>query len=171
MATTIDEIALLARNMVTAQQDVDAAEEELKKRKELLRRISEETIPYKMEELGLEKLVLATGEVLSVKPEVYCTIPKEGDERRRALQYLIDRNAGDLIKTLVTVEFGKGELKKALRLKRAIEKVGYECSIDQGVHPQTLKAYVREVLEAATPDFNLAIFNGKAVMVAKLKHK
>lgn len=169
MATTIDDVALLARGMVDAQNEVEQAEAVLKEKEERLRLLREETIPCVMEELGLTSIKLDTGQTLSVKSEVYCSIPKEDEEKREAaFQFLIDHGADALIKTYVGVEFSKAQWKKAMALKRAIEKKGMEVIVETTVHPMTLKAYIKEELAKATP-LDLSVFNARSVPTAKLK--
>lgn len=169
MATTIDDVASLARGMVDAQREVEQAETLLKAKKERLRLLQEETIPCVMQELGLESVKLSTGQVLSVKDEVYGSIPKEDEEARAAaFQYLIDHNAASLIKTYVSVEFGKDEWERAMKLKRALIKNKFDPIVEQTVHPQTLKAWLRECLASAEP-IDLSVFNARSVPTAKLK--
>ena len=170
MATTIDDVALLARGMVDAQDEVDKAEEALKKKKEHLRLLREETIPCVMEELGLTSIKLDSGQTLTVKPEVYCSIPKDDDEKRlAAFQFLVDHDGAALIKTYVSVEFGKEEWKRAERLQKALIKNKFVPIVEQSVHPSTLKSYIKELIAQATPGLDLSVFNAHSVMVAKLK--
>lgn len=168
MATTIDDVALLARGMVEAQREVEEAEETLKNKMERLRLLREETIPCVMQELGLESLKLNTGQTLLVKDEVYGSVPKDDEGRDKAFQYLIDHDAASLIKTYVSVEFGKEEWERAMKLKRALIKAKFVPIIEQSVHPQTLKAWIRECLSNAEP-IDLSIFNARSVPTAKLK--
>lgn len=170
MATTVDDVALLARGMVDALNEVEAAEAVLKRKSEHLRLLREETIPCVMEELGLTSIKLDTGETLSVKPEVYCSIPKEDEDKRlQAFQFLIDHDGASLIKTYVSVEFGKDEWKQAQRLQRALIKNKMVPIVEQTVHASTLKAYMKEIIAKATPGLDLSVFNARSVMVAKLK--
>lgn len=168
MATTMDDVASLARGMVDAQEEVEKAEAILKAKKEHLRLLQEETIPCVMQELGLDSVKLTTGQTLTVKQEVYCSIPKDDETRIQAFQYLIDHNAASLIKTYVSIEFGKDEWDKAMALKKKLQKDGLDPMIEQTVHPQTLKAYIKEVLANQEP-IDLALFGARAVMTAKLK--
>lgn len=169
MAMTVDDVASLARGMLDAQHEVEHAELELKKKKERLRLLQEETIPCAMQELGLESLTLSTGQKLIVKDEVYGSIPKEDEEARlAAFQYLIDHNAASLIKTYVSVEFGREEWPRAMKLKRALIKAKFLPIIEQTVHPQTLKAWLRECLANAEP-IELSVFNARSIATAKLK--
>ena len=55
---------------------------------------------------------------------------------------------GDIIKNDVTVTFGRGEDNKASEYANLAKGQGYEPVQKIGVHAQTLKAVVRERLEA-----------------------
>ena len=57
-------------------------------------------------------------------------------------------NLGDIIKNDVTVTFGRGEDNKASEYANLAKGQGYEPVQKIGVHAQTLKAVVRERLEA-----------------------
>lgn len=168
MSISLDDMASLARALLDADQEVDNAEQELKDAKEKARVLREETIPSAMQELGLEELKLSTGQKLSIKQEVYASIPAAN--KVQAYDWLNDHGFGGLIKVEVTAQFGKGEQEEAVRLSEQLRAMGLQPSLDQSVHAQTLKAFLKEQLAMGT-NIPLDLFGARPVWTAKLSNK
>jgi len=56
-----------------------------------------------------------------------------------------------MIKSELAVSYAAGELSKAKSLAAKLMKEGLDVSFDQKIHPQTLKAWVRERLKGGKP--------------------
>jgi len=165
MSITLDEMAALARALVESDASVDAAEANLKEAKERARILREETIPSAMQELGLEELRLDTGEKLSVKQDVYASIPKGHEDA--AYSWLEVKGFGGLIKVEVKTQYAKGESDDALELYSELTARGLQAQYTQNVHAQTLKAFLREQI-AAGMNVPLDLFGARPVWVAKI---
>lgn len=134
-----------AQTLVLAEQATEAAETALKEAKERERLLREETLPGMLNELGVENLTLLDGSAISMKQEVYCSITEE--KKAEAFKWIEDNGFGGIIKTVVSVPFGKGEIEKAMDLLVALEEMDIPSGyIDRSVHAQTLKAFVKERL-------------------------
>lgn len=168
MTISLDQMAALARALVDADGSVEQAELNLKEAKERARILREETIPSAMQELGLEELKLDTGQKLSVKQDVYASIPSA--QKDAAFQWLEDNGFGGLIKVEVAADFRKGEAENAMALFRELQERGLQVGFDQSVHAQTLKAFLREQLAAGT-NVPLDIFGARPVWTAKISNK
>jgi len=166
MTITLDEMAALAKALVDADREVEHGEQMLKGRKESARFLREETIPSAMQELGLESITLSTGQKLEVKQEVYASIPVAN--RGEAYQWLNEKGFGGLIKTDVSVPFGKNEEELAKKFVLQLSSMGYASTAKQNVHPSTLKAFIKEQL-AKGNDIPLALFGARPVWTAKVK--
>lgn len=164
-AVDLSEISQLARLLVDYDREVEAAEEALRKVKENARRVREEALPSAMESVGLTTIKLASGEKVEVKPEVYCSIPVDG--REKAYRWLEDNGFGSLIKTEVSMSFGRNERERAQKLAASLMEQGYPAEMAMSVHAQTLKAIIKEQLEAAKP-IPLDLFGARPVSVAKV---
>ena len=135
MSISLDDMAALARALLDADQEVDNAEQELKDAKERARVLREETIPSAMQELGLEELKLNTGQKLSIKQEVYASIPAAN--KGQAYDWLNDHGFGGLIKVEVTTQFGKGEQEEAVRLSEQLRAMVQSFVLCAGArHPR-----------------------------------
>ena len=168
MTISLDQMAALARALVDADASVEQAEVNLKDAKERARILREETIPSAMQEMGLEELKLDTGQKLSVKQDVYASIPSA--QKDAAFQWLEDNGFGGLIKVEVAADFRKGEADQAAELFKELQQRGLQVGLDQSVHAQTLKAFLREQLAAGT-NVPLDLFGARPVWTAKLSNK
>ena len=125
---------------------VAAKEEELKKLKKDVEVISGEVIPTMMQEMDLSTLKLADGSSVEVKPVYGASIPSA--KKEEAFNWLRNNDLGDLIKNEITVSFGRNEDNKAMAYANLAQGQGFQPVQKLKVEPMTLKALVRERLEA-----------------------
>lgn len=163
---SLQEVQQMAVLMIDLEDQVSGAEEVLSALKERLRVVKEETIPCTMQELGLEQIKLTTGESLSISQEVYCSIP--ATSKTAAFEWLTEHEFDGLIKSSIGIEFGRGEAEKATFIIELLREQGLAPSHSEGVHAQTLKAFVKEQL-ASGADFPLELFGARPTWTAKLK--
>lgn len=168
MTISLDQMAALVRALVDADERVEQADSALKAATERARTLREETIPSAMQELGLEELKLETGEKLSIKQDVYASIPAA--KKDQAFLWLEENGFGGLIKVEVAADFRKGEADAALVLFHELQERGLQAALNQSVHAQTLKAFLREQLAAGT-NVPLDLFGARPVWTAKLTNK
>ena len=166
MSITLDEMTALARALVDADSAVEEAETTLKRTKEVARILREETIPSAMQELGIEKLELSTGQKITISQEVYASIPAASKDE--AHHWLETNGFGGLIKVGVTTQYGKGERDEALKLFSELQGRGLSAKFDESVHAQTLKAFLREQISSGN-NVPLELFGARPVWTAKIK--
>ena len=128
------------------EDEIRNAEEGVKKLKEQARIISELEIPSMMKEMNITKLKLSDGESVEVGKFYSASIPAEKQDE--AFTWLRNNGLGDVIKNDITVTFGRGEDNKAAEYAVLARGQGFEPIQKIGVHAQTLKALVRERIEA-----------------------
>lgn len=182
MSIPLEELTAAAKKLVDAEKATTDAENALKVAKEKERVLREETLPGMMQEIGVEKMTLLDGNEITVKQEVYASVP----EGRKAVawNWLEKNNFGGLIKTSVSVDFGKGELEEAEKLIDELATIGVTNAVlSRDVHPQTLKAFLKERLAEPKTEFteeeaaagmtplSLEMFGARAVQTAKVKQK
>lgn len=125
----------------------DELEEELKKLVAELNEIKHKKLPDLLAEAGTDRLGIPEMELDAVAKDYYhANIAADWtDERREAAFAFLEREkAGDLIKVVVSVSFGRREWARALAFAERVRKAGFEPRIDKGVPWATLTAYVRE---------------------------
>jgi len=128
------------------EDEISNAEKSVSKLKEQAKTLSQFEIPAMMEEMHITKLKLKDGESVEIKKIYGASIPQEHQEA--AFKWLRNNDLGDIIKNDITVTFGRGEDNKAAEYASLAQGQGYEPVQKIGVHPQTLKAVVRERLES-----------------------
>ena len=128
------------------EDEISNAEESITKLKEKAKTLSQFEIPVMMEEMHITKLKLKDGESVEIKKIYGASIPQEHQEA--AFTWLRENDLGDIIKNDITVTFGRGEDNKASEYATLAQGQGFEPVQKIGVHPQTLKAVVRERLES-----------------------
>ncbi len=161
----LKKLARLAKDLIHAEHEVDRLTEELRLATERARIIREETIPNVMLEEEIKEITLDSGERLKVDQEVYCQIPANGKEK--AYKWLNSHGHGGLIKTEVTISYGKGELKKAATFTASLIQKGLDASLDQSVHASTLKAFIKEQIKSRKR-IPLSIFGARPVWTTKI---
>ena len=136
-------------------------EEALKTRKKEIDRISGEVIPTMLSEMGLSQLKLADGSSVDVKPFYSATISAQNKDR--AYNWLRTNGLGDIIKNEISVSFGRNEDNKAASYADLAKSNGFQPTQKLKVEPMTLKALVRERIEAGkempTELFNVFVGN------------
>ena len=142
----IGKLANKIKEMQTIQKDIEQNEEYLKQRKKDLELISGEVIPTMLTEMGLSYLKLADGSSVEVKTNYSASITLANKEK--AFNWLRENDLGDIIKNELTVSFGRNEDNKAAEYAILAKGQGYQPTQKLKVEPMTLKALVRERIEA-----------------------
>ena len=141
-----NELANKVQQLKDLEDEIANAEESIKKLKEKAKIISQIEIPEMMETMNIKKLKLKDGESVEIKKIYGASIPPQHQEA--AFTWLRENGLGDIIKNDITVTFGRGEDNKASEYATLAQGQGFEPVQKIGVHPQTLKAVVRERLES-----------------------
>ena len=152
----IKSLASQVKSLKELEDELKADEESLKNKKKEIERISGEVIPTMLSEMGLSSLKLADGSAVDVKP--YYTANISIANREAAYGWLRSNGLGDIIKNDITVSFGRNEDNKAAEYANLARGQGFEPTQKLKVEPMTLKALVRERIEAGK-DMPMDIFN------------
>jgi len=152
----IKSLASQVKSLKELEDELKADEESLKNKKKEIERISGEVIPTMLSEMGLSSLKLADGSAVDVKP--YYTANISIANREAAYGWLRSNGLGDIIKNDITVTFGRNEDNKAAQYANLARGQGFQPTQKLKVEPMTLKALVRERIEAGK-DMPTDIFN------------
>ena len=125
---------------------IELSENSLKDLKKEHQRISGEVIPTMMSEMGLSELKLQDGSHLKVSTSYRATITEANKET--AFNWLRQNGLGDIIKNEISVSFGRNEDNKAADYAELAKGQGFQPTQKMKVEPMTLKALVRERIEA-----------------------
>ena len=128
---------------------IEKAEENLKLLKKNRDHISGEVIPTMMSEMGFAELKLNDGSFLKVSTSYKAHISEANKEA--AYNWLRNNGLGDIIKNEISVSFGRNEDNKAADYAELAKGQGFQPTQKMKVEPMTLKALVRERIEAGKP--------------------
>lgn len=137
----IKDLVEAAEKQLKIQQEIEQMEKVLKDAKEAFRVQSQEVVPNMMIELGMEKFVLTGGYEVAIQDNYYAKLP---ENPFNAFTWLRDNNMDSVIKTQLVVDFGKGEDQYMQDAVDALAELGIHAHVKSTVHPQTLKALVKE---------------------------
>jgi uncharacterized small protein (DUF1192 family) len=159
-------VAELGRKALLLEKDIEDLEATLSEKKEALRNLTDERIPDALKEIGMLKFAMADGSEIEVKPFYSASIPV--DRRGEAYEWLRAHGFDDIIKNTVSVQFGRGEDDAAGELISAIRQQGLLPEQAEKIESQTLKAWVREMVEKGT-EFPTELFGAYTGFKAKIK--
>ena len=157
----IQSLADQVEKLNTLDQQVVLLEKDLKQKKKDFEYLSGEVIPTMMAEMGLSQLKLMDGSSVDVKPNYSANITIAN--RDAAFNWLRNNGLGDIIKNEILVSFGRNEDNKAADYAALAQERGFQPTQKLKVEPMTLKALVRERIEAGkelpTELFNVFVGN------------
>ena len=157
----IQSLADQVETLGSLNKDIEDTEEKIKNLKKKADHISAEIIPTMMSEMGLSFLRLSDGSSLEVKTNYSANITQANKEK--AFNWLRENNLGDIIKNEISVSFGRNEDTKAADYAELAKGNGFQPTQKLKVEPMTLKALVRERIEAGkempTELFNIFVGN------------
>ena len=155
--------------LTNLEDELANKEKELKELKRKVELVSGEIIPTMMQEMHISTLKLADGTSVEVKPVYGASILVA--KREGAFNWLRENGLGDLIKNEITVAFGRNEDIKASDYASLAKTQGYEPVQKLKVEPMTLKALVRERLEAGQemPSDLFNLFTGNRTKITRNK--
>jgi len=153
LATSIDKIdqqgltsvAALARTIRDKEVRIESLEAELKEEKKALIKLTDEEMPAMLAEIGLSSFALDDGSTVDIKQTYGASILV--DNRPQAYEWLRDHGYDDIIKNTVACQFGRGEDDLASAFAAFAQKQGYVPEQKTEIHPQTLRAFVKERVE------------------------
>ena len=141
-------------------------EEKLSAEKKALLKLTDEDLPGMFLELGLNKLELEDGSTVEVKQTYGASI--KVDNRPAAYDWLRDNGYDDIIKNTVACAFGRGEDEVAKRFAEFASQQGFDAQTKTDVHPQTLRAFIKERVEAGD-EFPMELFGAWVGQRATIK--
>lgn len=143
--TTLEYLVKKAEELSELNLAIEEMEDSLSNLKKHATNIAQKEIPELLDELGLKTLELKDGSKLSVKEFINGSLPKDPLAFEQAISWLIDNDLESIIKTDVTLKFGKGEEEEAKELVESLREQGYDPAEKYGVHAQTLASAIREL--------------------------
>ena len=148
-------VAALARTIRDKEAKISDLEQTLKEEKKALIKLTDEEMPSMLAEIGMSSFALDDGSTVEVKQTYGASILV--DKRPEAYEWLRDNGYDDIIKNTVACQFGRGEDDQASAFAAFAQQQGYVPDQKTEVHPQTLRAFVKERCEAGE-EFPMELF-------------
>jgi len=137
---TLADIHKLVEKLDEAQRTLADIEATFNDAKEVVRELSEETIPNALESLGLDEIKTASGLKVTVKESVHARL--SADTKAEAIQWLDENGHAGLVKRKVQVDFDREESAAAMALLADLQGKFPAVYADETVHPSTLRSFV-----------------------------
>lgn len=145
---TIEQITEDAREAIAIQETIAELESEIAELNQRFRHLTENRIPYAMKETGMSQYSLTDGSVIKVREKIQAP---QLDERKPfypfAKQYLMERGELDILKTDVSLQFGRGSHNEVLSLVADLKDKGYTPTVIDKALAQTYTKFGNELLE------------------------
>ena len=138
-------VATLARAIRDTEETINSLEEKLKLEKNKLLKLTDEELPSALAEVGISSFKLEDGSTVEVKQTYGASILV--NNRESAYNWLRDHGYDDIIKNTVLCQFGRGEDDQASAFAAFAQQQGYVPEQKTEIHPQTLRAFVKERVE------------------------
>ena len=148
-------VATLARTIRDKETLIESLEEQIKEEKKVLLKLTDEDMPAMFAEIGLSSFTLDDGSTVDIKQTYGASILVQN--RPQAYDWLRDNGYDDIIKNTVACQFGRGEDDLASAFSAFAQQQGYTPEQKTDVHPQTLRAFVKERVEAGE-EFPMELF-------------
>jgi len=141
-------------------------EEFLKEKKKDLLKMTDEDLPSVLQEMGVSSFTLDDGSKVEIKPLYAGHI--SANNKEAAFEWLRNNGHDDIIKNVVSCQFGRGEDNKAEEFYAIASAKGYVAQQKQDVHASTLKAWIRERVENGE-EFPMEVFGAYISQRATIK--
>lgn len=175
---TVKDIADAIAKARDLKKEIEDLEEIVAKKSGDLDKMLRVDIPDALEKAGTKSFTLAASGNLpeiEVKIEAFyaASISSKWEESKRkdAFTYLESLDAGSLIKTVVSVPFGREERKDVEEFLTLVHEQGFEPEVEEAVHASTLKSWLKERTEKLGLTTDLDKIGGMIGRIAKLKEK
>lgn len=140
---SVQELAEKATNL---DNKIKLLENDLKQAKKEHLQIIDNDLPSMMTEVGMSKFTMHDGSEVKIT-DVYSGHIKS-DNQQEAFNWLRENGHADIIKNAVSINFSMGQDENSSRFVKFCKDNGYEPTQKMGVHPMTLKAFIKERVEA-----------------------
>ena len=167
--TELSKITMMARDLIGIEADIAYQEEELSKLKREKQDLVARQLPELMAEAGMGSGddITVDGWKFLLTEYVSGAWPKDPDRRASAKSLLGEYDALGLIKTNVSMAFGRGDEKLAAQAAKAMSKFG-EPTVDENVHHSSLAAFARERLSKGE-DIDFETLGLRSEMLVRVK--
>jgi len=161
----VTDLASLVAMLDRAMLDLASLEEQVKEQKKVVSKLSQQDIPDLFKEMGnLKSLELNDGRKVSVAEDFSISIKKATEQD--AFSWLRNNGKEEIIKRKFSLSFDRGEGQEAQIVADLLLEKDLSFSDTESVHPQTLKASMRGMIESGvTPPEEFSYYPYKKTVI------
>lgn len=162
-ADKLKDLTTIIKKMQTLEDQIEKASAALAEYTKAYQVLQQQTVPDIFDEIGISNFTLADGTKVSVSREYIASISE--DRKPAAFGWLRENGHEAIIKHDLTVKLKKGEEEAYKDIKQDLDLFGVDYADKEYVHPQTLKAFVKEQINVI-PQETFGVF---PIRIAKVK--
>lgn len=162
----LSDIAKMAAKMLALDEEIESATTALDALKKARIKVAEVDIPVAMEGAGLQGITLSNGRQLTIKENLFASIPKAN--KAPAAAWLSEHDHASLIETEVKVSFDRGDEDLAESLKALLIAQGYKPTVLSDMNTPRVKSAIKEMIEQGI-DVPLPLFGAYLKKEAVIK--
>ncbi|MEJ2248063.1 MAG: hypothetical protein P8Y70_00200 [Candidatus Lokiarchaeota archaeon] len=137
----LQELVVLCDKLRYVEKEIQKYEDYLATLKNRKRKLSSEEIPNFLLTKGISSLTLENGLKISIKEQVYISLPKKDlSKRKSALKWIIEKGGANIIKNEVRIEDPENRVLKLLKDNNVL------FNQFQDIHSSTIKAWISRKL-------------------------
>lgn len=162
-------VAQLSRQQREIEQEIETLEGQLKDKKSQLNQIRMVDLPEAVQSAGLSSVTLDDGSTVTIEEGVEAHVAKKNVDA--AVAWLDEHGYGDIVKRQVAVNAGRDD-SLAEQARETLQQMGLDAEIRTELHPQTVKAFVRERYregEDLPPEDTFGVYHYKKAKVVPSK--
>ena len=145
----LDTVSRIADQQLALERDIEQLDAELRAKKNLYVKVSQEDLPDAMAAMGMSAFTLSNGAAIAIKKGVDASIRVA--DKPLAYDWLRQNGHGAIIKNEFKVPFGAGQDEQAEQLDKFLQQIDADFNASISIHTQTLRAWARTQLEEGNP--------------------
>lgn len=155
----------LAQQAADLFRSIKALKSQLEDLEKVYNEITQKELPRQMSDVGLSEIKLEDGTKISVLDVITARLPKDEEERAKAIQWLEETGNGSIVAHTITCSFQKQDSDKVKGLRELLSSAGYTFLDQQDVHWKTLESVIKSLLKdgAEVPRDLFSVYEGKVV--------
>lgn len=139
-------ITALAQEQLRLEKELKQAEEHVANVSRRLFKVQQVDLPDAMAAAGCRAFTLTSGQSIKVEDGISATLTEP--RRQAACDWLKENGFGDIVKEQLALEFDRGQEAQVQQVVEYLVGIGYVPAVKTTVNTGTLKALIREQLEA-----------------------
>lgn len=160
----------LAARLVAIEDEISQYEAQIAALKKEREEVRIRTLPGIMFELGIDSVSIDNHNC-TLEPLVQATLPKDPQQRREAVEWLVDNGHGGVVKRELKVDLPKGDAVTEERVRDAVTAAapGLVVSTAYNVHHSSYTALAKQLVKQGVqvPTELLGVYVGSIVRVDK----